>query len=633
MGGEAAHRIPRVRFTDKRLAEVAAAWAGYVAKQKVSRETLRERAHLKPTRRALLAWLQLTRAVALPRTWEAIRASRLAGRCLSKWSGIYLDRRRCWEHAYELRRKQRMRHFERWYRATRVTRVGERVELILKWSKLLSAFNWWKDLSSGRRKQRSLRCLFRLWKSLGRTSSRLSQLACRIKTARQRSITRRALHAWANSGTRYSEHAKRLVEFVTDRVILDWREIQRSTPPSHRPPHRLSRSLDDWQRLAGRLGDAAAWELCGTSKLLREFDEGPLAEALKCTREVYLMRNYANLCLWTIVSAAFLRPTPSPSSHLEFYKDLYYPWAVKEGPICFNQTLCPRYPNYTWDDYFEYLLDKGVKNFVFGGLMMVRSDIRFILEYNTTSRWNRTGFMPLKRRVQARGGRILGNMLDAQGMYGKPFNKTLFRNNVAKFAKHFPVDGFRIAEFLPYSGQTAEHVKEALEAINELGLISSIRLQPGKLDAFAKGKVGRIANTTFLSLWPRYNDNNDTAAFNTDRFAVQAILNASTAGVDPAKIVLEVPLLARSNYGSADVGYSMLIYVDHANPQGNGRWHNKYGGDYYFFSQPRAVKKIKLAHEHGLHGISLQASLAEQARADLFPWNNYSLFHAIVENM
>ncbi|KAF4686363.1 hypothetical protein FOZ60_005373, partial [Perkinsus olseni] len=336
---------------------------------------------------------------------------------------------------------------------------------------------------------------------------------------------------------------------------------------------------------------------------------------------IHLMRNYANLCLCTVASAAFLRPTPSPSSHLEFYKDLTYPWAVKEAPICFNQTLCPQNPNYTWDDYFEYLLDKGVKNFVFGGLMMVRSDIRFILEYNSTSRWNQTGFMALRKRVRARGGRILGDMVDAQGMYGKPFNKTLFRENVAKFVKLFPVDGFRIAEFLPYSGQTAEHVKEALETIIELGLISSIRLQPGKLDAFAKGKLAGIANITFLSLRPRYNDNHDTAAFNTDRFAVQAILNASAAGVDPGKIVL------------AHVGYSMLIYAFHANPQGNGTWHNKYGGDYYFFSQPRAVDKIKVAHEHGLHGISLQESLPEQARADLFPWNNYSLFHALVENM
>ncbi|KAF4648279.1 hypothetical protein FOZ61_002919, partial [Perkinsus olseni] len=309
------------RFTDKRLAEVAAVWAGYVAKQKVSRETLRERAHLKPTRRALLAWLQLTRAVALSGTGEAERVSRLAGRCLTIWSNFYRERRRRLEHAYDVRQKQRMRHFGRWYRATRVTRVGER-ELILKWSKLLSAFSCWKNLSSGRRNQRSLRCLFRLWKSLARASLRLSVLACRIKTARQRSITRRALYAWANSApsatgcqrsidptvlsARYSEHAKRSVEFVTDRVTLDWREIQRSTPPSERmmghdrPPHRLSRSLDDWQRLAGRLGDAAAWELCGTSKLLRGFDERPLAEALKCTREGVLSRATGALGVYPI---------------------------------------------------------------------------------------------------------------------------------------------------------------------------------------------------------------------------------------------------------------------------------------------------------------------------------------------
>ncbi|KAF4648287.1 hypothetical protein FOZ61_002902 [Perkinsus olseni] len=345
------------------------------------------------------------------------------------------------------------------------------------------------------------------------------------------------------------------------------------------------------------------------------------------------MRNYANLCLCTVVSAAFLRPTPSPSSHLEFYEDVFHPWAVKEAPICFNETLCPKNPNYTWDGYFDYLLDKGVKNFVLGGLALMRSDIRFLAVSNATSRWNQTGFMALREKVRARGGRLLGDIRDQQGVYGKPFNKTLFRNNVAKFVKLFPVDGFRIAGFLPYRDQTAEHVKEALETINELGLISSIRLQPAKLDAFAKGKVGGIANITFLSLWPRYNDKNDTAAFNTDQFAVKAIRNASAAGVDPGKMVLDVPLLARSDYGSIDLGYSMLIYTFHANPQGNGSWYNGQGGYYYFFSQPCAVNKIKVAHAHGLHGISLQASLRQKGRADLFPWNKNSLFHALIGNL
>lgn len=67
-----------------------------------------------------------------------------------------------------------------------------------------------------------------------------------------------------------------------------------------------------------------------------------------------------------------------------------------------------------------------------------------------------------------------------------------------------------------------------------------VRLTPEKLDVFAKAKLGGIADTTFVSLWPRYDDKNDTAAFNTDAFAKQTILNASAAGVDLGKIVLQV---------------------------------------------------------------------------------------------
>ncbi|EER10145.1 hypothetical protein Pmar_PMAR026164, partial [Perkinsus marinus ATCC 50983] len=216
-----------------------------------------------------------------------------------------------------------------------------------------------------------------------------------------------------------------------------------------------------------------------------------------------------------------------------------YPWVDKEAPICSNQTLCPRNPNYTWDDYLDCLLNKGVKNFVLGGLMMVGSDIWFVIEFKSPSRWSKSGFMALREKVRARGGRILGDVIDAQYGYGEPFNKTRFRQNAAKFVEYFPVDGFRIADFLPYSDQTPQHVKEALEAINELKLISSIRLTPEKLDVFAKAKLGGIADTTFVSLWPRYDDKNDTAAFNTDAFAKQTILNASAAGVDLGKIVLQ----------------------------------------------------------------------------------------------
>lgn len=87
-----------------------------------------------------------------------------------------------------------------------------------------------------------------------------------------------------------------------------------------------------------------------------------------------------------------------------------------------------------------------------------------------------------------------------------------------------------------------------------------VRVQPSQLDAFAKAKLGGIPKTTFLSLWPKYCDKEETIAFNTDKFAEQAIKNATVAGVDPSKIVLEVStnsivISSSSSFLSAYPGY------------------------------------------------------------------------------
>lgn len=54
-------------------------------------------------------------------------------------------------------------------------------------------------------------------------------------------------------------------------------------------------------------------------------------------------------------------------------------------------------------------------------------------------------------------------------------------------------------------------------------------------------------------------------------------------------------------------------------------------GDYYFFSQPRATDKTKVAREHGLHGIALRESVI--FRRDLFPWDKNSLFYALLSSV
>ncbi|EER03142.1 hypothetical protein Pmar_PMAR018397 [Perkinsus marinus ATCC 50983] len=58
-------------------------------------------------------------------------------------------------------------------------------------------------------------------------------------------------------------------------------------------------------------------------------------------------------------------------------------------------------------------------------------------------------------------------------------------------------------------------------------------------------------------LWPVFQK--EVEAFNTDRFAEDLIKNAVKAGLNPNKLILVVPLLARSNYESSDIGYSNAI--------------------------------------------------------------------------
>ncbi|KAF4673810.1 hypothetical protein FOL47_010069 [Perkinsus chesapeaki] len=104
-----------------------------------------------------------------------------------------------------------------------------------------------------------------------------------------------------------------------------------------------------------------------------------------------------------------------------------------------------------------------------------------------------------------------------------------------------------------------------------------------------KAKLTEHARMSFVSLFP--NDKGDTATFNTVEYAERVIKNATSAGVANSSLVVEIPLLARSNYGSDDVGYSSMIYDFNADPYGNGTVVvNATTGDmYYFISQSQAV--------------------------------------------
>ncbi|KAF4707704.1 hypothetical protein FOZ63_026399, partial [Perkinsus olseni] len=83
--------------------------------------------------------------------------------------------------------------------------------------------------------------------------------------------------------------------------------------------------------------------------------------------------HFFSLCTLGLVLSLSGRATAD--GHVEFYKEVQFPWAIKEIPECGNSTLCPEKANYTWDHYFDYLLNKGVRNFLFGGYVVSRSKI------------------------------------------------------------------------------------------------------------------------------------------------------------------------------------------------------------------------------------------------------------------
>ncbi|KAF4684876.1 hypothetical protein FOZ60_007184 [Perkinsus olseni] len=305
--------------------------------------------------------------------------------------------------------------------------------------------------------------------------------------------------------------------------------------------------------------------------------------------------------------------------HVEFYKEVQFPWAIKEVPECGNSTLCPEKANYTWDYYFDYLLNKGVRSFLLGGYVVSRSKI--VQEVPFYPQWDKGRFAALSKRVRAMGGKVLAEL----GSYkDKAFDKATFHESVAKFTKDYPVDGFRVS--WPFWGlDGAKPLKELLEDIKELGMESAFWFAPTDWKSVRESGLGSVADLNFVVLWPETDD--DNAVFNTNAFAEKAIENATLAGVSRDKLALEIPL-----YMPPGEGYSNAIYDLGGDPKGNGSVMDSPYGLYYFFSQPRAIEKIALARKHGLHGIQLRGGDAGNDIQDLYFFDPDSLFYALATN-
>ncbi|KAF4709341.1 hypothetical protein FOZ63_029340 [Perkinsus olseni] len=151
--------------------------------------------------------------------------------------------------------------------------------------------------------------------------------------------------------------------------------------------------------------------------------------------------------------------TTSPGGLRWFYKGIQFPWVLPEDQLGCFQSYC-RDTHYDWENYFNQLMDAGVKNFVLGGNYIVDSEIRMGPPFFPP--WSETGFAALRKRVDAEGGKIYADL----DLYDDVvFDKALFVKSINNFTKHFPVHGFLLS-YPDYKGNYT--VKEALETIKEL---------------------------------------------------------------------------------------------------------------------------------------------------------------------
>ncbi|KAF4730451.1 hypothetical protein FOZ62_018597, partial [Perkinsus olseni] len=245
----------------------------------------------------------------------------------------------------------------------------------------------------------------------------------------------------------------------------------------------------------------------------------------------------------------------------EFYKELFTPWIYKQTPWCDG---CPTCGNYTWDYYFNYTVDMGVRNYMLHGYIINRSS-----ELTTTDffapPWDKHGFMFLRRRVNSQGGRILAHLRGFWfSSWEETFNKTAFVESVKNFTKYFPVDGFILGfpsgERESWQTDFAQAMKECFEAMKELKMVSGLSFPSRYWHRVEAAGMGSIADLNFVSLSPSDPD------FITDCYAKRVIKNATLAGVKKETLVLGISVSA---YPRAQ-GYSTAILDYHADPKGDG---------------------------------------------------------------
>ncbi|EER09456.1 hypothetical protein Pmar_PMAR003879, partial [Perkinsus marinus ATCC 50983] len=234
------------------------------------------------------------------------------------------------------------------------------------------------------------------------------------------------------------------------------------------------------------------------------------------------------LCLYAF-SAAGDADTYTGHS-LQIYKQVRYPWYIKEHPYCCNESI-PHYQNYTWDSYFDYLISSGA-NLQLGGYK-IRETSKIGVDFYGP--WSRTGFKALRERADAAGKVIIAEL---DTFLKGTFDKASFIKSVKEFRKDYPVDGFNVG--FRHSDPSRYQVgKELVAAIKELNLRVSLGLTKDDYHAqeFKQTGIGKMVDSVAVFATPRDTDES-IENFNTGRFAEDMIKDVVEAGVDRNKQIL-----------------------------------------------------------------------------------------------
>ncbi|KAF4698927.1 hypothetical protein FOZ62_031735 [Perkinsus olseni] len=255
----------------------------------------------------------------------------------------------------------------------------------------------------------------------------------------------------------------------------------------------------------------------------------------------------------------------------------------------------------------------GTRNFILPGYVLQNNMIVYDKMFSQLEAWDKSKFMALRKRVKAKGGKIVAYLRRGLQDQFKDFDKEILKSSVREFVEAYPVDGFWMVNDWFDEDQLAV-TKKRFEAFKELGIVTTVKSNYYEWHRALETGIPQLADLSVVTLGPRVKgeaSDSERGLFLTDAIAEKAIKNATEAGVQAAKLILEISSVAKTYDKSDDPRASSITHYHDvitkfgADPDGDGTVFGPDGRLYYFYSRTRAIGKVRLARRFGLHGIAV----------------------------